>query len=109
MSTRRSSAISGAAGSVCSETSSAISDTPELKKLLHGALYASDYKEAIVKNCIVLLTPPDRREKRVDMDEAVRCAAALGERRFILEVLPYAVGEAAVGAGEKKKRRWFGL
>lgn len=85
------------------------SDTPELKKLLNGALYASDYKEAIVKNCIVLLTPPDRREKRVDMDEAVRCAAALGERRFILEVLPYAVGEAAVGAGEKKKRRWFGL
>ena len=43
------------------------------------------------------------------MGEAVRCAAALGERRFILEVLPYSVGEASVGAGEKKKRRRFGL
>lgn len=60
------------------------SDTPELKKLLHGALYASNYKEAIVKNCIVLLTPSDRREKRVDMDDAV-------------------------GTEEKKKRRRFGL
>ena len=85
------------------------SDTPELKKLLHGALYASDYREAIVKNCIVLLTPPDRREKRIDTDEAVRCAAALGERRFILEVLPYAVREVAVGTEEQKKRRRFGL
>ena len=83
-------------------------DTPELKMALHGALESTDYKERIVKNCIALLSPPDRNEKRVDFDEAVKCAVALGERRFILEVMPYAALGLTVGPAEKKKRRLFG-
>ena len=84
------------------------SDPPELKSALNGALDSSDYKERIVKNCIALLSPPDRNEKRVDPDEAVKCAIALGERRFVLEVLPYSALELALGPAETKKRRWFG-
>lgn len=84
-------------------------DSQELKFILRGIKYLSDYKETIVSNCIALLSPPDRRERRVDFNEAVKCAVALGERRFILEAMPYAVRELAVGSAEKKKRRWFGL
>ena len=41
--------------------------------------------------------------------EAVKCAVALGERRFVLEVLPRTALELTVGpAEEKKKRRLFG-
>ena len=84
-------------------------DSPELKFILRGIKYLSDYKETIVSNCIALLSPADMHKRRVDFNEAVKCAAALGERRFVLEVMPYAVRELAVGPAEKKKRRWFGL
>ena len=83
-------------------------DPPELKAALHGALESSDYKERIIKNCIALLSPSDRYERRVDFGEAVKCAVALGERRFVLEVLPYAALGLTVGPAEKKKRRLFG-
>ena len=83
-------------------------DPPELKAALHGALESSDYKERIVKNCIALLSPSDRNERRVDFGEAVKCAVALGERKFVLEVMPYAALELTVGPAEKKKRRLFG-
>ncbi|MBO4870121.1 MAG: hypothetical protein J5585_10465 [Clostridia bacterium] len=83
-------------------------DSPELKFILSGIRHFSDYKETIVSNCIALLSPPDRRERRVDFDEAVKCAVALGERRFVLEVMPYSALEWTVGPAEKKKRRWFG-
>ena len=83
-------------------------DSPELKAALQGALDSSDYKERIVKNCIALLSPSDKNKKRVDPEEAVKCAIALGERRFVLEVLPYAAVKLAVGPAETKKRRVFG-
>ena len=83
-------------------------DSYELRYILSGVRYFSDYKEAIVRNCLALLSPPDRRERRVDFDEAVKCAVALGERRFVLEVMPYSALEWTVGPAEKKKRRWFG-
>ena len=46
----------------------------------------------------------------IDPEEAVRCAIALGERDFVLEVLPYATMTQAVGSGDNtKKRRFFGI
>ena len=84
-------------------------DSPELRYILGGIKHFDEYKETIVNRCIALLSPPDRRERRVDFDEAVKCAVALGERRFVLEVMPYAALGLTVGpAEEKKKRRWFG-
>lgn len=83
-------------------------DSYELRYILSGVRYFSDYKEAIVRNCLALLSPPDRRERRVDFDEAVKCAVALGERRFVLEVMPYAALGWTIGPAEAKKRRWFG-
>ncbi|MBQ7646042.1 MAG: hypothetical protein IJS94_02120 [Clostridia bacterium] len=82
-------------------------DSPDLKAILNGALYADDYREAIVRNCVARLSPPDRHQKRIDMIEAVKCAVALGERRFALEVMPYSVSEAAISTAENKKRRFF--
>ena len=84
-------------------------DGPYLKAILKSALKADDYKEKIIKTCVSLLSPSDMSEKRVDLKEAVKCAVALGERRFVLEVLPRTALELTVGpAEEKKKRRLFG-
>ncbi len=83
-------------------------DSPELKLILNGILSAADYKEVIIKKCISLLSPPDRHKLRVDPEEAVKCAIALGERRFVLEVLPYAALSLTVGPAKLKKRRLFG-
>ena len=83
-------------------------DSYELQYILSDVKHFDDYKETIVNRCIALLSPPDRRERRVDFDEAVKCAVALGERRFVLEVMPYSALRLTVGPTEKKKRRWFG-
>ena len=85
-------------------------DHPYLQAILKTALYADDYREAITRACIALLSPPDRNETRIDPAEAVKCAVALGERRFVLEVLPSAALALTVGPAEEKtkKRRLFG-
>ena len=49
--------------------------------------YNGDYKEIITKNCRTLLT----FDRKIDRNEVLRCAIALGKRRFALEVLPQEV------------------
>ena len=78
-------------------------DGPDLKAILKGALDSDHYREQIARNCVARLSPSDRRQKRIDFMEAVKCAAALGERRFALEVMPYAVMECAAEPTEQKK------
>ena len=70
-------------------------DGQDLKKLLSGIENAPDYKEQIIRNCMNILHPADKRNC-IDYTDAVKCAVALGERQFILEVLPSVVSDLTV-------------
>ena len=84
-------------------------DSADLKKLLRGVMESSDAEETIRRNCMTILHPIDRREPKIDLGGALKCAIALGERQFALEVLPGVMLEyAAAPQNEpKKKKRWF--
>ena len=84
-------------------------DSADLKKLLRGVMESSDAEETIRRNCMTILHPRDRRETKIDFCDALKCAFALGERQFALEVLPGVMLEyAATHQNEpKKKKRWL--
>ena len=84
-------------------------DSADLKKLLRGVMESADAEETIRRNCMTILHPLDRRETKIDFCDALKCAFALGERQFALEVLPGVMLEyAALNQNEpKKKKRWF--
>ena len=84
-------------------------DSSDLKKLLRGVMESADAEETIRRNCITILHPIDRRETRINFGDALKCAAALGERQFALEVLPGVILEytAANQNEPKRKKRWF--
>lgn len=89
-------------------------DSTQMKKMLAGISYAGDYKAQIIRNCINVIRPFDRKKIPLDYADVVKCAVALGKRQFALEVLPTTVLELALNpthikkAGEKpKKKRWF--
>ena len=86
-----------------------IEQIADLKKLLRGVMESSDAEETIRRNCMTILHPLDRRETKIDFCDALKCAVALGERQFALEVLPGVMLEyAALNQNEpKKKKRWF--
>jgi len=62
-------------------------DSKDLIFMLNGIEKSRDYKEEIVHRCAQVLQPPTAREN-FDYEEAVKCAASLSKRQFILEVLP---------------------
>lgn len=65
-------------------------DSPALQFMLgngESIRYNGDYREIITKNCRTLLT----FDRKIDRNEVLRCAIALGKRRFALEVLPQEV------------------
>ncbi len=62
-------------------------DSKVLEKLLIGVKDSSDYKEQIIRNCINVIRPVDKRNT-LDYTDVVKCAVALGERKFVFEVLP---------------------
>ena len=84
-------------------------DSADLKRLLRGVMESTDAEETIRRNCMTILHPLDRRETKIDFCDALKCAVALGERQFALEVLPGVMLEyAALNQNEpKKKKRWF--
>ena len=84
-------------------------DSADLQKLLRGVMESADAEETIRRNCISVLHPIDRREAKIDLGDALKCAVALGERQFALEVLPGVMLEyAALNQNEpKKKKRWL--
>lgn len=89
------------------------SDSKELKRLLAGVKNAPDYKEQIVRNCMNIIRPADKKNC-LDYTDVVKCAVALGERQFILEVLPSVVSDLVIDrshiykidAPKKKWRLW---
>lgn len=84
-------------------------DGADLKKLLRRVMESADAEQTIRRNCMTILHPLDRRETKIDLGDALKCAVALGERQFALEVLPGVMLEyAATHQNEpKRKKRWF--
>ena len=84
-------------------------DSADLKKLLRGVMESADAEETIRRNCMTILHPLDRRETKIDLGDALKCAVALGERQFALEVLPGVMLEYAITNQNepKRKKRWF--
>jgi hypothetical protein len=58
-------------------------------------------------NCRKIMYPTGTRERqeRFDGEEALKCAIALGQRSFVLEVMPGEAAKHAVGEEETPKRR----
>ncbi len=84
-------------------------DSADLKRLLRGVMESTDAEETIRRNCMTILHPLDRRETKIDFCDALKCAVALGERQFALEVLPGVMLEYAITNQNepKRKKRWF--
>ena len=64
--------------------------------MLAGISQTGDYKAQIIRNCINVIRPFDRKKTALDYAEVVKCAVALGKRQFALEVLPTTVLELAL-------------
>ena len=82
----------------------------ELQKLLSGIENAPDYKEQIIRNCMNIIRPADKRNC-IDYADVVKCAVALGERQFVLEVLPSVVSDLTIDGSRiykinEPKKKW---
>ena len=90
-------------------------DSKQMKIMLAGISQTGDYKTQIIRNCIIIIRPFDRKKITLDYAEVVKCAVALGKRQFALEVLPYTVLELALDRShvykskeeKPEKKRWF--
>lgn len=71
-------------------------DSVQMKIMLAGISQAGDYKAQIIRNCINVIRPIDRKKMPLDYADVVKCAIALGKRQFTLEVLPTTVLELAL-------------
>lgn len=80
-------------------------NSKELKRLLAGVENAYDYKEQIVRNCMNIIRPADKKNC-LDYTDVVKCAVALGERQFVLEVLPSVASDLTIDEPKKKWRLW---
>lgn len=91
-------------------------DSMQMKIMLAGISQTGDYKAQIIRNCINVIRPIDRKKTTLEYDAVVKCAVALGKRQFALEVLPTTVLELALDRShiykskeeKPKKKRWFG-
>ena len=89
-------------------------DSIQMKLMLAGISQTGDYKAQIIRNCINVIRPIDRKKISLDYAEVVKCAVAIGKRQFALEVLPTTVLELALDRShiyktdeKPKKKRWF--
>lgn len=85
-------------------------DSKELKRLLAGVENAYDYKEQIVRNCMNIIRPADKKNC-LDYTDVVKCAVALGERQFVLEILPSVVSDLTIDRShiykiDEPKKKW---
>lgn len=89
-------------------------DSIQLKTMLARISHGVDYKAQIIRNCINVIRPFDRKKIPLDYADVVKCAVALGKRQFALEVLPTTVLELTIDpthikktVEKPKKKRWF--
>ena len=85
-------------------------DSKELQRLLLGIENAPDYKEQIIRNCMNIIRPVNKKNC-LDYIDVVKCAVALGERQFILDVLPSVVADLTVDRSNiykinEPKKKW---
>ena len=85
-------------------------DSKDLQMLLSGITASTDYKEQIIRNCLNIIHPANRKNC-LNYVEVVKCAVALGKRQFALEVLPHTVLEQALDRSHlyaeiKPKKKW---
>jgi hypothetical protein len=72
-------------------------DNADLNALLSGTKDSGDYRQRVIKNCMTLLNSHIKEAEHLDLNEVLKCAVALGERQFALEVMPSAVLENCRG------------
>ena len=65
----------------------------DLNALLSNTNQTGDYRKTVVSNCINLMTSHIKGAEKFDLNEVLKCAVALGERQFALEVMPMTVVE----------------
>ena len=70
-------------------------DTEQMRSMMRGAVDSQDYRQTLIQNCLNIISPTAgygrmRAQERIDWDDAVKCAEALGKRGFLLEVMPSA-------------------
>lgn len=68
-------------------------DGKDLNALLSNTNQTGDYRKTVVSNCINLMTYHIKGAEIFDLNEVLKCAVALGERQFALEVMPMTVLE----------------
>ena len=68
-------------------------DGKDLNALLSHTNQTGDYRKTVVSNCINLMTSHNKGAENLDLNEVLKCAVALGERQFALEVMPMTVLE----------------
>ncbi len=68
-------------------------DGKDLNALLSNTNQTGDYHKTVVSNCINLMTSHIKGAENIDLNEVLKCAVALGERQFVLEVMPSVVLE----------------
>ena len=68
-------------------------DNADLNALLSGTKDSGDYRQKVIKNCMTLLNSHINEAEHLDLNEVLKCAVALGERQFALEVMPMTVLE----------------
>lgn len=68
-------------------------DGKDLNALLSNTNQTGDYRKTVVRNCINLMTSHIKGAEKLDLNEVLKCAVALGERQFALEVMPMTVLE----------------
>lgn len=72
-------------------------DDKDLNALLSNTNQTGDYRKTVVSNCINLMTSHIKGAENLDLNEVLKCAVALGERQFALEVIPMTVSENCKG------------
>ena len=72
-------------------------DGKDLNALLSNTNQTGDYRKTVVSNCLNLMTSHIKGAENLDLNEVLKCAVALGERQFALEVMPMTVLENCRG------------
>ena len=87
-------------------------DTPQMKAMVSGIKHTADAKNQIISNCKHIMFPIRTRNASAPLnpDEVVKCAVALGKRKFALEVLPDIVLrltlDSSIPSEDPKKKKW---
>lgn len=81
-------------------------DGEDLKRMLIGVKPYGDYEQRILQNCRTMIDNRFVGMEKLDPTEVLKCAAALGERSFALEVLPWMIENNAIDVNTPKKKWW---